>query len=197
MSREIKFRAWCKPDMGTSGIKEFMENKIEEIQLEPTEDDPQGEFIGEKGIWCGIHEAVLMQYTGLHDNTPWEELSENGKEKFLSDWNYSKDRQNKKEDWKGKEIYEGDIISFTHNKYIRDEENGLLGGAGKIEEYTRNYAVEFVNTYCTYGLRARNKSIHFMLSQATINTRNARVIGNIYDNPELLKEGTENANPAN
>lgn len=97
----------------------------------------------------------------------------------------------------GKEIYEGDIISFTHSKYIRDKENGLWGGMGETEEYTRNYAVEFVNTYCTYGLRARNKSIHFKLSQATINTHNAKVIGNIFDNPELLKEDTENANPDN
>lgn len=94
-----------------------------------------------------------------------------------------------------KKIFEGDIISFSHSRLADGEDETDF--MPEYEEYTRNYAVEFVNTYCTYGLRARNKSIHFKLSQATINTHNAKVIGNIYDNPELLNEDTENANHAN
>ncbi len=94
-----------------------------------------------------------------------------------------------------KKIFEGDIISFSHSRLAEEKDERDL--IPDYEEYTRNYVVEFVNTYCTYGLRARNKSIHFKLSQATINTHNAKVIGNIYDNPELLKEDTQNANPAN
>lgn len=133
-----------------------------------------------------VYADTVGQYTGLHDTTSWEELSEDEKEIFLLGYNYKKDRQNIEGDWKGKEIYEWDIVSFTHN--IEILKNRLLMIPSVYEEYTRNYVVEFVNTYCTYGLRARNKSIHFKLSQATINTHNVKVIGNIHDNSELLEE---------
>lgn len=89
-------------------------------------------------------------------------------------------------DKNGKDIYEGDIISFSHSRIAEGKDKRDF--MPDYEEYTRNYAVEFVNTYCTYGLRARNKSIHFKLSQATINMHNTKVVGNIYDNPELLKD---------
>ena len=46
--------------------------------------------------------------------------------------------------------------------------------------------VEFINTYVTYGLRLRNGSIHFPFKKATALQHEAEVIGNIYDNPELL-----------
>lgn len=128
----------------------------------------------------------VCQYTGLHDATKWEELPENDKEKFLREWNIKENRKNAKEDWCGRKIFDGDIISFSHSR-IADEQD-QIDFMPDYEEYARNYAVEFVNTYCTYGLRARNKSIHFKLSQATINTHNAKVIGNVYENADLLKE---------
>ena len=92
MNRVIKFRAWCETYMGTSGIKKFMENKIEEIQLESTENDPQGEFIGRKGIWCGIHESTFMQYIGIEDKNKKEIYEgdivriDGEKENFLVVW---------------------------------------------------------------------------------------------------------------
>lgn len=86
-------------------------------------------------------------------------------------------------------IWESDIISFSHSR-LKERENEW-DFMPEYEEYRRNYMVEFVNTYCTYGLRVRNKSIHFRLSQATVSTHNAEVIGNIFDNPELLEGGEE------
>lgn len=74
-------------------------------------------------------------------------------------------------------IFEGDVIKFKHGGEF--DEKGV---------YYRNYAVEFVNTFVTYGLRLRNKSINFPFKQATASTHDAIVVGNIYDNPELLKE---------
>lgn len=66
-------------------------------------------------------------------------------------------------------IWENDIVSFAH------------------ENYTRNYAIEFKNTFHNYGLRFRNKSIHFRCTQVTLCMHDCEVIGNIFDNPELLE----------
>ena len=89
-------------------------------------------------------------------------------------------------DKNGGKIFEGDIVKFRHGGEF--SERGM---------WYRNYVVEYVNTFCTYGLRFRNKSIHFPCKQATVSMHDVEVIGNIFDNPELLKGGTENANPAN
>ena len=66
-------------------------------------------------------------------------------------------------------IWENDIVSFAH------------------ENYTRNYAIEFKNTFHNYGLRFRNKSIHFRCTQVTLCMHDCEVIGNIFDSPELLE----------
>lgn len=77
-------------------------------------------------------------------------------------------------DKNGTKIFEGDIVKFRHDSEFDKK------------VYYRNYAVEFINTYVTYGLRLRNKSIHFPFKKATALQHDAKVIGNIYDNPELL-----------
>lgn len=73
-------------------------------------------------------------------------------------------------------IFEGDIVKFKHG-----------GEFDKRGVYFRNYAVEFVNTFVTYGLRLRNRGIHFQFKQATSTMHDVEVIGNIHDNPELLE----------
>lgn len=84
------------------------------------------------------------------------------------------------EDITGKKIFEGDIVRFRHGGTFH--EDGI---------WFRNYQVEFVNTFATYGIRLRNRSIHFPFKQSTACMYNTVVIGNIYDNPELLEEGAK------
>lgn len=51
-----------------------------------------------------------------------------------------------------------------------------------IIEYTRNYAIEFVNKGGHCGYRCRNKSIHFAISGNTVYNHKIVVIGNVFDN---------------
>jgi uncharacterized phage protein (TIGR01671 family) len=86
-------------------------------------------------------------------------------------------------DKNGNLIWENDIVSCKHEKYIGTD---VLDS--KMHRYTRNYAIEFENTFCNYGLRFRNKSIHFRCTQATLCMHDCEVLGNVFDNPELLEE---------
>lgn len=91
-------------------------------------------------------------------------------------------------DKNGKKIWENDIVKVRHEKYpeIPDTEFDLFPTA---TVYTRNYAVEFINTGSNYGYRCRNRSIHFLITKNAIYNHDVEVIGNIFDNPELLKDG--------
>lgn len=137
---EIKFRAWCEVDMGTSGIRKFMETQIKEINLEPTDDCPKGEFIGEKGIWCGIHESVLMQHTGFNDKN-------------------------------SEEIYNKDIVE--------ERRKGLAA---------ERYIVVWDSEKGSWMLESKSGARYGI---GAINQRNFEVIGNIYENPELMGGNTK------
>lgn len=86
-------------------------------------------------------------------------------------------------DKNGTLIWEKDIVSFEHEK-IEDVEDVLSWDSVK---YIRNYVIEFQKTFVNYGLRFRNKSIHFECKQSTLCTHNCEVIGNEIDNPEMLE----------
>lgn len=92
-------------------------------------------------------------------------------------------------DKKRKKIFEGDIVSFRHRKPDFDIESEYPFFLSK--EYNRNYVIEFSNTTTHYGLRFKNGSITFPCKQGTLFNGDCKVIGNIFDNPELLKEGAE------
>lgn len=92
-------------------------------------------------------------------------------------------------DKNGNLIWENDIVRFKHEKF--DFEDGLEPFERTClpskKEYKRNYVVEFCNTPTHYGLRFRNGSIWFMVHKMTIVMHDTEVIGNIFDNAELLE----------
>lgn len=90
-------------------------------------------------------------------------------------------------DKNGNRIWENDIVSCEHEKYPEDNTLEAYPLFPEPIKYTRNYAVEFINTGSRYGYRLRNKSIHFMLTENVIQNHKIEVVGNIFDNPELLK----------
>ena len=54
--------------------------------------------------------VVLMQSTGLHDNTKFEDLSEKEQVEWL-EFGKSAD------EWKGREMFEGDIVKYSDYEY--------------------------------------------------------------------------------
>ena len=86
----------------------------------------------------------------------------------------------------GKKIFENDIVSCKHEKFQEGDPVEMYPFPDIIK-YKRNYAVEFINTGSNYGYRLRNKSIHFMLTGNVIYNHKIEVLGNVFDNPELLK----------
>ena len=140
--REIKFRAWDKKN------KKMYDSYIV---------DDDGEFCVDADYTneCETKpnmDLIQMQFTGLKDNTKWEQL----KLKDQNEWCAS---GKTKEQWNGKEIYEGDIA----NVYFQ------MNPSDKIEEYLE--IIEDIRRIPRIGGSSRE----------------CEIIGNIYENPELLK----------
>lgn len=51
-----------------------------------------------------FEDIILMQSTGLHDNTKFEDLSEEEQEEWLESGKTS-------DEWQGREVFEGDILT--------------------------------------------------------------------------------------
>lgn len=113
---------------------------------------------GETDGWYKVDPTTICQCTGLKDKN-------------------------------GKLIWENDIVRFKHEKF--DFDDGLESFERTClpnkKEHKRNYVVEFCNTPTHYGLRFRNGSIWFMVHKMTIVMHDTEVIGNVFDNPELLE----------
>ena len=81
-------------------------------------------------------------------------------------------------DKNGKKIFEGDIVKI---------ETDLYSGENKKERVTRIGVVVYDKTFCQFGLDIKGFSSCFMPKRWKGDFN--EVIGNIHDNPELLKGG--------
>lgn len=108
------------------------------------------------GEYWEIDPETLCQYTGMNDNTKWEQLSDDEKKEFLSKRNYKERRMNRKEDWNGKRSGRWDlyIVNVSHIPMGAWRPLVIDWRTSDWEEYSDCHECE--------------------------------VIGNIFDNPELL-----------
>lgn len=188
--REIKFRAWDKEN----GEMIYSDNVGGDYYF----------VITDKSVLCvmdvsyddsfGLPTTSLseidevMQYTGLKDGTKWEQLTEQERFDFYN--------KNKSEDgasikfqnvddvkhlWKGKEIYEGDILKLSF--FMTNEKGIVKFGQNRPSDMSREYECGNQGFYIDVTNDKHSswrKDIWFYHS-------NCVVIGNIYENPELLE----------
>lgn len=122
-----------------------------------------------------VDPETVGQWTGLHDSTKWEELTEKEREEFTRDGNFPSE-------WNGKKIFEGDVVK-TH--------------------YANAKKCDFIETvvfhngrFCAEGNLARNgkswamlwDGVHHLPQEKTVYMDGIEVIGNIHDNPKLLNK---------
>ena len=133
-----------------------------------------------------VYSDTVGQYTGLHDATKWESLTEKEQQELL--------RNHKKEDWNGRQIFEGDIIRYNtyddfdcysvvkFGEYEQDGSSGEYNPMDCVGWYAEVYSF-------TCPDWAENDPIYFndYLKQQNLLEVNleCEIIGNIYDNPEL------------
>jgi hypothetical protein len=140
--REIKFRAY---DFYGDGNMVYCGG--DSLRL--------SELVGEsKREW-------LMQYTGLKDNTKWEDLSTQEQADWIN-------RGKLPEEWHGREIYEGDIVKYNFNyRGTQPENEGWI---------------KFPVVYQGYGYFAGNCGLSAIIHYG------GEVIGNIHEHGFLLEK---------
>lgn len=126
---------------------------------------------------------TVCQFTGLHDNTKWGDLTEAEKESFLSDWNYREDRKNKIEDWSGRKIWENDILRGYQYPYRSDGNDNYFAEVTWFENCPAFGIYTFKNPKSNVcGISEGNTE--FMENW---NSEDWEVICNIFDNADLLE----------
>ena len=115
-------------------------------------------------ITRNFQDVVLMQSTGLHDDTKFEDLSEEEQEEWLESGKSA-------DEWQGREIFEGDIVN--KNTTFRNP----MTGSGTLT-LNKNFEVIFVNGMFT--TEGSSMGIGKDLKYLT-------VVGDVYRNPELLE----------
>ncbi len=110
-----------------------------------------------------IEQYKIMQYTGLKDNTKWESLKRSEQQAFFEAQKDCSSMEQAKEKWNGKEIYEGDIMKTFE---------------GNIKQVLYKGCCFFLSN--KIGVDSTYLTLHVTYGE---------IIGNIYENSNLLKGG--------
>lgn len=174
--REIIFKAKRKDNgewvEGLIWKKKYNSNKMF-ISCFPDKDDNEEVFV--------VDPETICQFTGLYDGTTWEELTEEEKQEFYNKNNSEDGRTIKYQNiedvkhlWKGKMIWENDIC----DRYEKFYEIVKYHEGDFILDYSYALGREEGDSYCNLGFYVCERN-------------SVKVIGNIFDNPELLEGGAE------
>lgn len=153
--REIKFRAFNQKR------EEMMENIAvinDNIIIWAFDSDNCGEV-----EWDYIDDNIpVMQFTGLYDNTTFIKLTEEEQKEWL--------QQHTQDEWKGKPIYEGDVLK-NHKYYYRV----IYSDGGFILQHI--HLKDFNGKDLIWGEinKIHDKDFDF------------EIVGNIYEHPHLLR----------
>jgi len=104
-----------------------------------------------------VNPESVGQFTGLYDATKWEELTNDEQASWLA-------TKKTREEWKGKEIYENDIVRVYSNNDIQFID---------IIEYQGSFFAP------RYSCQTMETLLHIGVT--------FKVIGNITDNPEMVE----------
>ena len=159
--REILFRAWWKDGGGLVDQNAYV------IRSNGTVEFPEGGW----DLWGSddSHLVVLEQFTGLHDATKWEDLTDAERDEWIK-------AGHTKEDWKGRRIFDGDIVGFT-------AENELW------EPQYYEGTVYFCDGtfWVDCGKDSDDCDVLFSIGHAKLCDESLQIIGNIHDNPMMLE----------
>lgn len=153
MKREIKFRGiFINTNEFVYGWFSKLKTGNQSIIFDPTG----------IGTYYVVKAETVGQFTGLHDSTTWEELTEDERDKWAVYGNLPGE-------WKGREIFEGDILKVFN--WGHKTKNELLGIVSVIwDEKGWGYSNHAGCECDRYDM-----------------FRNVEKIGSIHENPELLK----------
>lgn len=134
---------------------------------------------------CPVDPATVGQYTGLYDDTKWEDLTDAEKLDFYHQHYIGEDGMSVrfqciddvKPLWRGKRIFEGDILECVDRYYNSHEQRSIYTLCVKY----------FMGRPCVCfpGCEA-GEPLYPLCVGISI-----EVIGNIADNPELLEGGVD------
>jgi len=167
----FKYKAWDKNAKRMWGVTEINWRSTEQggeifyirgnTEYNGHKNAPIG---GHKDFCDRFDDIILLEFTGLHDATKWEELSKKEQDKWIKDGHTASE-------WKGREIYEHDILGWPRHEYKQ------------IVEFTEKHT-SITEGHGSYGVET-SFGYHF---DSWYKLENAKVIGNRFENPELLEE---------
>ena len=158
--REIIFRGLGKePSYGCPWVYGLPAYVLSEYEIE-------GIAVAPYSQPCPIQDGTLGQYTGLHDSTTWESLSEEDQKIWIEDgWVPSQ--------WEGRMIFEGDIVKYDLSFKFKGSEK--YPTSALVVEWNPDNCAFLLSRYWDNG--ELYYSIKLSCQEALL-----KVIGNIHQN---------------